>query len=241
MQRDKHEGRQAVAAQAEKLMRQWALSMEINERVQQEKAAAQWAMEVHAYVAVSRETGAGGAELSRTVAEKLRWVCMDRELLDFMAESYHLPHGALETVDESKWNWLREMFGYWFDKMGVPQTEYVAHLGRIVLLAARNANTVFVGRGAQFYLPRDKGLAIRLIAPLEDRIRRTMELRQLDYDQAKRHVAATDEGRRDFVKRHFGHDVADARLYDLTVNLERFTLNDAAELVVGECRRRWGG
>lgn len=240
MQRDKHGGQRAIAVQAEKLMRQWVLGMEIHERVEQEKAAALWAREVHPYVAVSRETGAGGARLSRMVADKLNWVCMDRELLDFMAETYHLPHGALEAVDESKWNWLREIFGYWFDKMGVPQTEYVAHLGQMVLLAARHANTVFVGRGVQFYLPRDKGLAIRLIAPLEVRIRQTMELRRVDHDQAKQYVVDTDEGRRDFVQRYFSHDVADPSLYDLVINLERLTLDDAAELVVGECGRRWG-
>jgi cytidylate kinase len=172
------------------------------------------------------------------VAKTLGWECMDRQLLDFMAEKYNLPHGALEVVDERKGNWLRDLFGYWLEMTAVPQTQYVAHLGQMVLMAARHAAAVFVGRGVQFVLPREKGLAIRVIAPLKHRIQRTMELRSLDHEQARQLVAETDEGRRDFVKRYFHHDVADPRLYDLVINLEHSDLTDATELVVGACRRR---
>lgn len=230
-----------MAMQAEKLMRQWVLGVQIHERVERGKAAERLTSEIHPYVAVSREAGAGGGEVSRLVAERLGWNCMDRELLDFMAEKYHLPHGALEIVDEQKRNWLHDLFGYWLEEVMVSQTEYVAHLGQMVLMAARHAKAVFVGRGARFYLPRERGLAIRLIAPRERRIQYMMQLRGFDRERAERYVAETDEGRSDFVKRYFGYDIADPSLYDLVINVQGFTLDEVAEIIVRECRRRFAG
>jgi cytidylate kinase len=96
---------------------------------------------------------------------------------------------------------------------------------------------VFVGRGAQFILPRELGLAVRLIAPKKQRVQQITERRQCSRHDAEKFVDETDIGRADFVQRYFHHDVADSHLYDLVINLERLPREVAVELIANEAKR----
>ena len=227
-----------VAKHAEQRMRSWAIGLEVRDRLEHDQAVVRLPSEIRPYLAVSRETGAGGAEVARRVADKLGWQLVDRDVLNYMADRYQLPKDMLQFVDERTSNWVHEVFGKWLDSHLVTQSEYVGHLGRIVLMAARHSSSVFVGRGAQFLLPRGMGITIRLVAPLQQRIERIMQVRQLSHEKAKKYVADTDAGRRDFVQQYFHHDVADACLYDLVINGKNLDFDEMAELVVSHCHRR---
>ena len=96
-----------------------------------------------------------------------------------------------------------------------------------------------MGRGAQVLLPRERGLAVRVIAPLEQRIARATERHGLDRKSAIARLRATDEGRVFLVRRHFHADVADVRLYDLVLNLERLDLEAAAAVIAAAFHRRF--
>jgi cytidylate kinase len=130
------------------------------------------------------------------------------------------------------------MFGKWLDDQLISQVEYVSRLGRVVLLAAQHESTVFVGRGAQFMLPREVGVAVRIIAPRKERIHRIMEKRRCTEREAKAFVDNTDFARAHFVQRYFHHDVADPQLYDLVVNLAHLPRDAAVGLIAEECKRR---
>jgi cytidylate kinase len=110
-------------------------------------------------------------------------------------------------------------------------------LGKIVLLAAQHESLVFVGRGTQFILPRDRGLAVRIIAPRNQRIEHIMERRQCNRRDAEKFMDDTDKGRADFVQRYFHRDVADPHLYDFVINLEHMPRQDATEMIVRESAR----
>ena len=57
------------------------------------------------------------------------------------------------------------------DSKLVPHEKFAAFLGRVVHAAAQHGGAVFVGRGAQFLLPREKALAVRIVAPEKCRVR----------------------------------------------------------------------
>jgi cytidylate kinase len=230
----------ALSQVAERQMRGWALQLESQQSLSKKKAATPLEKVIHPYLAISRESGADGGRLARLVGEKLGWKVFDRELLDYMAEHFNLSRITLEFVDETVSSWFHEMFGTWLDQQMLSQAEYVSRLGRVVLLAAQYESTIFVGRGAQYILPRERGLLARIIAPLKQRIDRLMERRQCSRQEAERYADATDAGRTAFVHRYFHKDSADPHLYDLVINLERTSLEDAAELLAAECRRRFG-
>lgn len=217
---------------AEHQMRTWALQMESQQRL---KEAAEKALPkplVYPYVAISREAGVGANEIADAIASKKDWKVFDRALLDYMVEHYNWSRVAVDYVDEHTASWFHEVFGKWLDKQLVSQAEFVHRLGKIVLLAAQHESMVFVGRGAQFLLPRDIGLAVRLVAPLEYRVKRIMDRQQCSHREAEKFVKETDNGRADFVQRYFHHDVADPHLYDLVINLAGMTPTAAADLIL---------
>jgi len=235
-----HDHGKSVAQMAEQQMRQWALGLEVKERIENQPTVDQLPAEIHPYIAVSREAGAGGAEIATRVGRELDWEVLNRELLSYMAERYKLPRDMLDCVDETTWNWMLEVFGKWINRRVVTQSEYIVHLARLVLMAARHSSKVFVGRGAQFLLPRDRGLTIYVIAPVKMRIKRILEVRHCSENEAKQFVRETDRGRRDFVQTYFNRNVDDEHVYDLVINREHIDLDAAAQLIVDQCRKRFG-
>jgi cytidylate kinase len=218
-------------------MRTWALRLESQQRLEEEAAKASLEQMIRPYVAISREAGVDASEIAQSVASKTGWKVFDRELLDYMVEHYHWSRVALDHVDERTVSWFHETFGKWLDEQLVSQAEFVHRLGKIVLLAAQHESMVFMGRGAQFILPRDFGLAVRLIAPKKQRVQRVIERRQCSRHDAEKFVDETDKGRADFVQRYFLHDVTDPHLYDLVINLRQFPREEAVELIVDQAKR----
>ena len=194
---------------------------------------------IRPYVAISRESGVDAGEIAALVAAKHGWKVFDREILDYMAEHYRWSRIALEYVDERTASWFHETFGNWLDNQLVSQAEYVSRLGRIVLLAAQHERTVFVGRGAQFILPREVGLAVRIIDVKSNRIHRIVKRQELSVAAAEKFIDETDQGRADFVHRYFHRDVAAPHVYDLVINLEHTSFEAAAELIVSAYRHRF--
>jgi cytidylate kinase len=232
--------RDAISRSAEQRMRQWALSLEVQQRLDRDKAKRHVVEKVRPYIAVSRQAGSAGTEVAEIVARRLGWEVLDRKLLDCIAEKLEVPHERLQAVDETRVHWFQEVFGHWLDRQVVSQSRYVRLLGQAVLLAAQHASVVVVGRGAQFLLPREKGLAVRVIAPRKQRIERIMHVHSFTYEQAKRYVDETDRNRDDFIRQYFHRDVADPSLYDLVLNMEHLPPLEAAQLIINQFERRFG-
>jgi cytidylate kinase-like protein len=224
---------------AERQMRTWALGLEARKRLEEQNAATLPKKLIQPFVAISRETGVNAHDIAELIAKRLSWKVLGWELLDYMVEQYHWSRIALEYVDERTASWFHETFGKWLDQQIVSQAEYVSRLGNIVLIAAQHESNVFVGRGAQFILPRDAGLSVRIIAPKDQRIKSIMERRQCSHREAGKFVDDTDRGRADFVQRYFQRDVADPHLYDLVVNLEHTPRESAVELILGDYMLRF--
>jgi cytidylate kinase len=225
---------------AEYQMRLWALGMEVVDRVDHEKAVREVPQQTRPFACVSREVGAGGEELAQRVADELAWQHLDQELLHYIAEGGRFTEAMLQHVDEARWNWWREVFGSFIEGHMPTQSEYVIELGHVLMAATRHAPAVIVGRGARFLLPRERGVSVRIIAPLEQRIDRIMRERSISRGEAAAYVSDTDTARNDFVRRFFHHDPADAHVYDLVINTELIDIPVATQLVAAECRRRFG-
>jgi hypothetical protein len=229
----------ALSQIAERQMRAWSLQLQAQQQVAETPASTPVAALIHPYLAISREAGANGGELALHIAKHLPWRVFDRELLDYLAEKQHWSRLSLEFVDEKTSSWFHEMFGKWLDRQLVSQAEYVRGLGRTVLVAAQHESVIFVGRGVQFILPRESGSTVRIIAPLKQRIETIMQLRNCSRHEAERFIEVTDQGRREFVQRYFHHDIADPHLYDLVINLAHVSLEEAADLIAGQCQHRF--
>lgn len=222
-----------IVAAAERQMQAWALSQQMAERTGTRQQPPQSAPEhVFNYVAISRQAGAAGSEVARLVGEQLGWPVWDKNLLGCVAERYQVDRAMLELVDETESSWVYDVLGTWMDCKIVSHEKYVSYLTRVILAVARQHPCVLVGRGAQFVLPRDKVLAVRIIAPLEARVRRVMQVRGLSADEARRYIDETDRGRREFVMRFFHRDIDNPELYDLVINTARQRIDAAVRQIL---------
>jgi cytidylate kinase len=118
------------------------------------------------------------------------------------------------------------------DHQIIPHEKFVSHLKRVMEVATRKGRAVFVGRGAQFLLPRSKVLAVWITAPVKYRVERIMAEKQMNEGDARQFVHEADEGRCEFVKRFFHHDINDPLLYDLVINIQHLGAAKAAEGIV---------
>lgn len=223
-----------IIAAAELQMQAWSRSAESNVALDDSVAIA---ARLKPYVAISREAGAGGSPVAQLVGETLGWEVLDRNILDRVSQRYKLPRQILEMVDETQANWAYDILGTWLDPKVIPHEKYVIHLGHVVLAAACQASVVYVGRGVQFLLPRDRGLAVRIIASESYRANRIAEREGISIKEATKKMHNMDVGRRAFVQRFFHQDIDDPHLYDLVINVERCCPKAAAECIVASFRR----
>jgi cytidylate kinase len=227
-----------VARFAERQMRSWALGLQSQEQLAKLQSDQPLAPQIHPYVAITREAGIDDDEVARQVAARTHWKILGRETIDHLADEQHWSRQALDFVDERTASWFNDTLGHWLDRQTVSQVEYVHRLARIVMLAAHNESMIFMGRGAQFLLPPERGVTVRLVAPRKLRIKRLAEEHSCSESKAEELLDQIDDGRVDFVKRYYHRDVRDSHLYDLVINMEHATSAAAAELITHVCKLR---
>jgi len=149
-----------------------------------------------------------------------------------MSERYGTPRDFLKFVGEKRANWIQDVFTTWIEGQKFSQAAYLHRLTKLLLLAAHHGNVVIVGRGAQFILPSNRGLSVRIIAPLEFRIEQVILRRGVSAQEARKFIEDSDRQRQEFIETHFRHKCADPHTYDLVIKLENLVREDAATLIV---------
>ena len=215
----------AMAKIVNQQMRNWELA-----KTQKTAVETPTVTGVRDFICISREVGAGGADLGRKLAEKLGWPIFDREVLQFMAGDNELRENIYKSMDEHDLNWLEEMLRSVLQP-NFEKDDYLRQLGKTVLSLARQGPAIFIGRGADQLLPRDAGLRIRIIAPFEQRVRRLMVRQSLTEQDAKRELENLEHERARFIHRHFHVDVTDPHNYDVVLNLTVLAEESAVELI----------
>ena len=192
------------------------------------------------YVTISRESGTDGTLVAQLVAKTLGWSDFGHNLRDHVAKWYEEPRLKLDQVDETQGNWIFDTFGTWLDHGRITHDNFAAQVSKMIHILARRGPAVFVGRGAQFLLPREQTIAVRLVAPESYRLERVQQRQGFaTRGEARRWIHSTDAGRQDFVRRHFHHDISDPRGHDLVINVERVgTVGAAGQIVFAVCRAR---
>jgi cytidylate kinase len=183
-------------------------------------------------VTISREVGALGTTVGTEVATRLGWPLYDHEIINKIAEEMGKPTTHVRGVDERQFSWLEECLAGLMSEYRVNPSEYLKHLiGTVRGLGARG-RCVIVGRGANFILPPETTLRVRLVADLKDRINVIGRLRGISDRDARRWIEEVEKERTRFVQSNFGKDVADPRHYDLVLNTSRLSPEECAETII---------
>jgi cytidylate kinase len=187
---------------------------------------------IQPFVALTRQAGAGGGEIAKLLGDELGWKVLDRQALDAIAEEFRLDSTMLALLDETRLSWLGESILNLVHSRLISQDTYVNRVVKLVLVCLSEHPAIVVGRGSTAFLPRERGLAVRLVREEPDRVARIAVRSGLDESEARRWVNQTDQERRAFVRRHFNQDPDDPMGYDLTINTSRVGLQGAAKIIV---------
>jgi cytidylate kinase len=183
-----------------------------------------------AIITISRGSMSGGEALAGRLAEKLGYPSVGREVIVAAAEKL--------GVEE---RFLSEKFmrspGLW-ERMTSNRRLYLVAVQAALAEHAAKGDLIYHGNAGHLLLRGIRSvLRVRLIAPLDLRIRAVMESKKTGLDAAERYIRQVDEERIRWTKFIYGVDWTDPFLYDLSVNLERMSM-DTACLVIAEAVRQ---
>jgi cytidylate kinase len=180
-------------------------------------------------VTVAREYGSGGAAIATRLAGRLGFQLLDRALIERIAEEAHIDPDLARRFDEHVDPWVKRIgHALWYggfeavavvDENDVVNADRLAVLGgRVIEEAAHAGGCVIVGRGGQCLLRgRSDVFHVFVYAAREERLRRLRE-RLGPGAELELVLEETDRERAAYVRRHFGENWLDPRLYHLMVN-----------------------
>lgn len=182
-------------------------------------------------VTVSREPGSGGKLIAKGIAECLHFDLFHQEMIHEMALSAKVSARVLESLDEKGLSMLDDWISAVVNQQHLWPDEYLQHLLKVVSAIGRHGNAVLVGRGANFILPLENALRLRVIAPSAFRARKVAEEFDLPLKEAERRILNTESNRRAFIRKYFHKDIADPIHYDLVINTAAIRLEEAIQSV----------
>lgn len=189
-------------------------------------------------ITVSREYGSNGAMLAEHIATELGYTLFHQEVIHGMAASAKTSKRIVETLDEKGLSVLEESIASLINERHLWPDQYLRHLMRVIGTIGRHENSVIVGRCANFILPPEKTLRVRVIAPLPFRIQTIAKRLSLSETDARKQVLKTDADRRAFSRKYFYADLSDPFHYDLLINTGRMHI-DTAVATVRAAVRDW--
>ena len=193
-------------------------------------------------VCVSRTLGAGGDEVARLVAERMGFRYVDDEIVVRAAEAAGVSVGAVVEAEHKQPLIARiltamaaapapEAGGY--VALPVISADYERLIEEVVKETADEGRAVIVAHAASIPLSGKEGvLRVFVTASSETRAARLARDGELDERAAERAVRDSDGERRDYRKRFYRAGEEQPTDYDLVVNTDALSAEQAAAVVV---------
>ena len=180
-----------------------------------------------AIITISRGSLSGGKALAGCLADRLGYPILGREVLLEAAESM----GVSEEVFRDK---FEAAPGLWA-RLTREREKYTLAVQASLAEWCTRGDLVYHGLSGQFLLKELPGvLKVRLVAPLEMRIKAFMDTHPLvSHTEAESFIRKVDQERSRWCHLMYGADVTDSSQYDMTVNLKRLSLESACAVVAG--------
>jgi cytidylate kinase len=194
-------------------------------------------------ITISREYGAGGSELGVLLGQELGWPVLDHELIGKLAARLSCEEGEVVAMDEHAPSFFERLAAV--GTVTAPESrshlrpwttdpDCVAAAAREVLLeAAENLPLIVVGHGGNcLFRGRPDVLRVRVIAPLDLRVKRVARRSEITPARAAAEVRRRDSDRQNYLQRYYRSDANDPCNYDLQINTGTVSLQSAAGLVL---------
>jgi len=190
------------------------------------------------YLTISRETGCNATLFASKLTKQLRkqglhWHFVNKEILEKSAERLHLDKNKLEheflMKSENAMDDIVKALSsrYYKTDKKIRQT-----IAEIIRFEARQGNTIIVGRaGAITTANTPGGLHIRLVAPLDWRIKELSKRKTFSEKEINAFIQENDR-KRNLLLTQFaqGHPISD--FFDLVINVSKFNQQEMISMVL---------
>jgi hypothetical protein len=207
-------------------------------------------------ITIRGNLGSGAPEIGKLVAGKFHFDYVDREIIDKVAELLQgkkhdiemkeMPSGSLSSrIGEAlrraypttrkvgllpRWEYEDVSLPTW--EKPLDDAHYFAGLQSVIRDLAQSSSIVIRGRGSQFILKDYPGtLRVLIVAPLQMRVKRVAESSKSDERNAKKEIENYDSSRREFIKKYFHAALENPLDFDLVINTELVTFEDAVVII----------
>ena len=179
-----------------------------------------------AIITISRGTFAGGKQLAALLAQRLGYTQVSRELLyETVRQQYGFTTEELaRTMDRSPGK---------LHHVGEHRRRLLIAVQAALCDLVKDGEVVYHGQMGHLLLPHiSHVLRIRLIAPRARRLEMAMEADQINRFEASNKIDRVDAERSRWTQFVFGTNWADPSRYDMVLNLENMSVDEATRVVV---------
>lgn len=180
-------------------------------------------------ITISRGSFSGGKMLAEDLAKRLGYRCIDRDQIIQKAAAWGVSQDDLRTAIEKPPSLLGQS----------QHTKYIylAFIQAALTEEVRAGNAIYHGLAGHLLLGSGPHvLRTRVIAPMEFRIGKVQDRLKCNRKEAIAYIEKMDEDRRKWTRFLYGVDWEDASLYDIVLNLEQMSLEEACK-VIGSAAR----
>jgi cytidylate kinase len=183
-------------------------------------------------ITISREPGSGGRVVAKKLAVKLDFKVFHQEVLLEIAKRADVSDKLLATLDEKGLTVLEDCISALVYDRHLWPDEYLKHLMKVIGAIGEHGRAIIVGRGANFVVPPQNRLRLRIVAPQNVRIANVARAFDVTAEDAKRRIIRTESDRRAFIRKYFNVDITDPVNYDLVINTGELDIDKAVETVI---------
>lgn len=199
-------------------------------------------------ITIGRQSGSGGREVAKRLAERLGWAFYDQELLERAAEESGYSREFLKRQDEQPTNSFLYALAMNTCALGVPTanlSEQPIHHKVFqvqfdtIKKVAEESSCVIVGRCADYVLQGREGLLrVFLHADPDFRAKRMAEELHLSAPDARDYIRRTDRKRAGYYQYYTGKKWGDPASYDLCLNSGELGIDGCVETILHVLERR---
>lgn len=175
-------------------------------------------------ITISRGSFSGGETLAECLSQELGYRCVDREVIVERAAAHGVSQEELRDALQKPPTLL--------ERIQHKKYLYLVLIQAALIEEVRTGSVVYHGNAGHLLL---KGgppiLRLRIIAPLEFRLKLAQDRLKLDRSEALDCVTRTDQDRRKWAQYLYGVDWADPANYDIVLNLEVMDIREACHTV----------
>lgn len=190
-------------------------------------------------VTIDREFGSGGHEVGRRLAERLGVKLYDEELIARAAACTGYQEDYIRANDEKAPDYsVYSMFSGIDTFQPSPFSKIQEEEFRIIREIAAQESCVIIGRAADYILSEERHVSIFIFAPIEERVKRNLEVSRLRFpeehhDEAsmEKKVRQVDKQRRRYYEFYTDNKWGGRDVYDLLINTSRAGVDGAVDII----------